>query len=146
VAQIAREGKFTPDELQDSIYAFAFDLAENGKAKTITGVPLNYFMGILRRGPYAAPSNYESPDVRQKRLYLESKEQQRKKCQDLAERLETIEFEEWLENLSLEQRAQLVPPKEFAKPGGTAHNYQMREYFREQVWPERREKALGNNQ
>ncbi len=73
VAQIAREGKFTPDELQDSIYAFAFDLSENGKSKTITGVPLNYFMGILRRGPYAAPSNYESPDVRQKRLYLESK-------------------------------------------------------------------------
>ena len=51
VAQIAREGKFTPEELQDSIYAFAFDLSENGKAKTITGVPLNYFMGILRRGP-----------------------------------------------------------------------------------------------
>src|SRR5438309_1730772 len=85
VAQIAREGKFSPDELQDSIYAFAFDLSENGKAKTITGVPLNYFMGILRRGPYAAPSNYESPEVRQKRLYLESKEKQRKKQQEMDE-------------------------------------------------------------
>jgi hypothetical protein len=99
-------------------------------------------MGILRRGPYAAPSNYESPDVRQKRLYLESKEQQRKKRQELNDRLETVEFEEWLEKLSLDQRAAVVPPKEFAKPGGTAHNYQMREYFRENVWPKLRDRTL----
>jgi hypothetical protein len=146
IVQIAREGKSTPDELQDSIYAFAFDLLENGKAKTITGVPLNYFMGILRRGPYAAPSNYESPDVRQKRLYLESKEQQRKKLHELDERLEAAEFDEWLEKLSLEQRATVVPPKDFAKPGGTAHNYQMREYFRENVWPDVRNRIAHESQ
>ena len=39
----------TPEELQESIYAFAFDLVENQKGKTITGPPLNYFMGILRK-------------------------------------------------------------------------------------------------
>ena len=128
----------TPEELQESIYAFAFDLTENQKSKVINGSALNYFMGILRRGPYAAPANYESPEVRQRRLYLEAKEQQHKKRQELDEREEAVEFAEWAEKLSLEQRAALVPPKDFAKPGGTAHSYQLREYFRENVWPKLR--------
>jgi hypothetical protein len=61
VAQIARTGHLTSDQLQDSIYAFAFDLSENQKTKRISGTPLNFFMGILRKGPYAPPANYESP-------------------------------------------------------------------------------------
>lgn len=141
IAQIAQSNRVTPEELQESIYAFAFDLHENQKAKNISGAPLNYFMGILRKGPYTPPTNYEAPEIRQRRLYLESKEQQRKKCQELEERLEAVEFEEWLEKQPLEQRAVLVPPKDFAKPGGTAHNYQLREYFRENVWPERKERS-----
>lgn len=131
----------TPEELQESIYAFAFDLVENQKGKTITGPPLNYFMGILRKGPYAAPANYENPEDRQRRLYLEAKEQQRKRRQEMEARLETVEFEEWAGRLSLEQRTELVPPKDFSKPGSTAHNYQLREYFRENVWPELRERT-----
>jgi len=135
IAQIAQSDRVTPEELQESIYAFAFDLCENQKAKNISGAPLNYFMGILRKGPYTPPANYEDPESRQKRLYLEAKEQQRKKRLELEERLEAVEFEEWLEKQPLEQRALLVPPKDFAKPGGTAHNYQLREYFRENIWP-----------
>jgi len=141
IAQIAQSGRVTPEELQESIYAFAFDLCENQKTKNISGAPLNYFMGILRKGPYTPPANYEAPEIQQRRLYIEAKEQQRKKRLELEERLEALEFEEWLEKLSLEQRAVLVPPKDFAKPGGTAHNYQLREYFRENVWPQLRERT-----
>lgn len=146
IAQIAQSGRVTPEELQESIYAFAFDLSENQKAKSISGAPLNYFMGILRKGPYTPPANYEDPESRQKRLYLEAKEQQQKKRLELEQRLEAVEFEEWLETLPLEQRAALVPPKDFAKPGGTAHNYQLREYFRENIWPQFREKSLKDGQ
>lgn len=143
IAQIAQSGRVTPEELQESIYAFAFDLSENQKAKNISGAPLNYFMGILRKGPYTPPANYEPPEIRQRRLYLENKEEQRKKRLELDERLEAVEFEEWLEKQPLEQRALLVPPKDFTKPGGTAHNYQLREYFRENVWPVLRERLKG---
>lgn len=142
IAQIAKSGRLTSEELQESIYAFSFDLAENQKIKSITGAPLNYFMGILRKGPYVAPANYEAPEDRQRRLYLEAKEKHRKNRQELEERHEAIEFEEWAEKITLEQRAALVPPKDFAKPGSTAHNYQMREYFRENVWPQLKEKVL----
>jgi hypothetical protein len=141
VVQIAREGKVTPDELQNSIYGFAFDLSENQKAKSMTGAPLNYFMGILRKGPYTPPANYEAPEDRQRRLYLEAKEQQLKRRQEIEARLETVKFEEWADMLSLEQRAGLVPPKDFAKPGSTAHTIQLREYFRENVWPQLKESS-----
>ena len=87
VTQIARDGRLTPEELQDSIYAFAFDLEHNGKAKGMTKPPLNYFMGILRKGPYAAPANYEPPEIRQRRLYLEAKEREQKLRLDLESRL-----------------------------------------------------------
>lgn len=140
ISQIAQSGRVSPDQLQDSIYAFAFDLSENEKAKRISGAPLNFFMGILRKGPYAPPANYESPEDRQQRLYLEAKEKQRKHKHEMEGRLETVEFEEWAEKLSVQQRGELVPPKEYAKPGGTAHNVQLREYFRENVWPQLREK------
>jgi hypothetical protein len=98
-------------------------------------------MGILRKGPYTPPINYENPEDQQQRLYLEAKEQQRKRRQEIEARLETEEFEEWAERLSLEQRAGLVPPKDFAKPGSTAHTVQLREYFRENVWPELKERS-----
>jgi osmotically-inducible protein OsmY len=141
ISQIAQSGRVSPDQLQDSIYAFAFDLSENQKAKNISGAPLNYFMGILRKGPYSPPANYESPEDRQQRIYLEAKEQQRKLRQEREARLETVEFEEWAEKLSLDERAQLVPPKDYSKPGGTAHTMQLREYFRENVWPALKERS-----
>ena len=74
IAQIAHSGRVSPEQLQDSIYAFAYDLSENQKAKSISGAPLNYFMGILRKGPYVPPANYESPEERQQRLYLENQD------------------------------------------------------------------------
>ena len=143
IAQIAHSGRVSPEQLQDSIYAFAYDLSENQKAKSISGAPLNYFMGILRKGPYVPPANYESPEERQQRLYLEAKEQQYRRRQEREARLETVEFEEWVEKLSVNERAEIVPPNNFAKPGGTAHTVQLREYFRENIWPALKERSKG---
>jgi hypothetical protein len=140
--QLANRRVITPEQVQDSIYAFAFDLEQNGKGKSLKS-PLNYFMAILSKGPYAPPENYENPADRQRRLYLEAKEKQRQKRKETEENIETLEFEEWVEKLTLEQRSDLVPPKDFAKPGSTAHNYQLREYFRENIWPALKERSKG---
>ena len=60
--QIASQKLLLPEIVQNSIYAFSFDLVENNKAKELKGQPINFFMGILRKGnPYASPANYESP-------------------------------------------------------------------------------------
>lgn len=142
--QLAQLGKLTPQEMQDSIYAFAFDLEVNGKGKEINGSALNYFMGILRKGCYAAPSNYESPEVRQQRLYVETKERERKALEELDARLEVVEFDLWLATVPDNEKVRLVPPLDFTKLGSQGHIVQMKEYFREKVWPERRERMFSN--
>ena len=86
--QIARQNKLAPIVVQDSIHAFAFDLKENNKGKSLKTGSLNYFMGILRNGnPYAAPSNYESPESRAMRIYLEKKRELEQKRIILEEEL-----------------------------------------------------------
>jgi len=99
-------------------------------------------MGILRKGPYAPSANFEPPEIRQMRLYLEAKEREQKIREDLESRLETVEFDEWTAALTFEERTRLVPVTDFAKPGSQGHNAQLKEYFRENVWPERRERVL----
>ena len=131
VKQIALMGLLTPDTLQESINAFVFDLEVNQKTGAINGSALNFFMGILRKGPYVPPDNYEPPQARQMREYLEAREQQQKKRQEMEARLEKVEFEEWETKLSIEEKVRLVPPLEFAKPGGQGYQVQLKQYFRE---------------
>ena len=142
LAQLARIGNLTTDQLQESIFAFAFDLEVNGKGREINGHALNYFMGILRRGPYAPASNYEAPDVRQMRLYLEAKKREQQARADLETQLESVEFESWVSSLSTEDRVRFVPPTDFAKPGSPGHNVQLKQYFRENLWPDLKKRPI----
>lgn len=151
LVQLIRVGNLTADQVQESINAFAFDLEVNGKGREINGHALNYFMGILRKGPYAPSANYEAPEIRQMRLYLEAKELEKKVRLDLEGRLENAEFEEWIAALTVDERTQVVPTTDFAKPGSQGHNAQLKQYFRENIWPSCRVKALktqdrGTNQ
>jgi hypothetical protein len=140
VRQIAHLGTLHPSELQESIYAYAFDLEVNGKGKGITGNPVAFFMGILRKGPYAPPGNYEPPEIRQRRIYLEAKEREHKARIEMDNRLEAIAFTEWIEGLDSATKARLIAPTDFAQVGSSAHNAQLKQHFHEKEWPERRHK------
>lgn len=140
--QLLRAG-LTLDAVQESIQYFAFDLTQNDKQKQIKGPALNFFMGIMRRGPYLPPANYESEDDRRFRKAAEESEARRKRSRELEERLIGAQFEEWLETLSLEQKTRLVPPTEFARLGAPGHTARLNEYFRENVWPQLRQKILN---
>jgi hypothetical protein len=140
--QLVRVGVLTPSQLQESIYAFAFDLEVNNKGREMNGPALNYFMGILRRGPYTPPANYEPPETRQMRQYLEAKKREQLARTELESQLETIEFDGWVARLSAEEKSRFVPPADFAKVGSPGHNAQLKQYFREQVWPDLRDKFL----
>ncbi|NQW44881.1 MAG: hypothetical protein HQ462_05685, partial [Deltaproteobacteria bacterium] len=140
LAQLIRIGNLTTDQVQESINAFAFDLKVNGKSKEINGHALNYFMGILRKGPYAQASNYEAPETRQMRLYLEAKEREQKVREELESRLQTVDFAEWISILTSEEISQIVPPSNFAKIGSQGHSVQLKQYFRknvDRIYPER---------
>ncbi len=143
LTQLAKSNKLPPAIVQDSIYAFAFDLEHNGKAKSIKVNPINFFMGILRSGqPYAAPGNYESPSDRSMRLYLEKKraDEQRKAAME-AELLET-EFNEWSSSLTPEEKEQLLPLHILNQKHMSPKIAHLRTYYRDNVWPEKKNEIM----
>ena len=136
LVQIIRQGKLQPSEVQDSICFFAFDLKRNGKGREIKGPPVNFFMGILRKGlPYAPPENYESPEQIARRTYLDGK--RRIEEQRLAEEreLQALDFSEWRRELSHEQIVKLVPDVVLNIP--RAREESLRAHHSENVWPAR---------
>ncbi|MGK5084877.1 hypothetical protein WDW37_16435, partial [Bdellovibrionota bacterium FG-1] len=136
LVQLAKHGKLSATEVQDSIHFFAFDLKRNGKGREIKGPPVNFFMGILRKGlPYAPPENYESPEQAARRSYLDGK--RRIEAERLAEEreLRDLEFGTWRRGLTREQVAAIVP--DVVLDIVPARESSLKTHFDEQVWPER---------
>ena len=140
--QIIRQGKLEPAEVQDSIHFFAFDLARNGKGRTLSGPPLNFFMGIVRKGiPYAPPENFESPAEETRRKIREFKERKERERQDDEQRIRDLEFAEWRRGVSTNELARLLP--EWAQKPGQIQDSAIRTHFDEKVWPEQEAARLG---
>jgi hypothetical protein len=145
LVQIIRQNVLKPEVVQHSIYAFAFDLRVNGKAKEVRGAPLNYFMGTLRKGiEYAPPENYETPqaEARRKRIeYLERAEQRKREDE---QKILDLEFLSWKRGLSEAQIAPLVP--EWARKPGQIQDSALKSHFEENVWPELQTKISGSDE
>lgn len=106
--QLTPEQGLTPDEIQESINAFAFDLIENGTAKTVNN-PVSYLMKGLKKGiPYVPPPNYEAPKDKAMRLCLERKKETEKRRIEMEEEALKLACGEWLESLSEEEKNNIV--------------------------------------
>ena len=140
--QIIRQGVLSRAEVQDSVHFFAFDLKQNGKGRELKGPPLNFFMGILRKGlPYAPPENYESPEAEARRKYLDGK--RRLETRRLAEEqeLQALAFTEWRRGLTQSQTIAMVPDP--VKDIPRAREAAIRNHFDEQVWPDIEAERFG---
>jgi predicted transcriptional regulator len=139
--QVARDAKLTPEIVQDSIRHFAFDLRINGKTKELRGPALNYFMGILRKGfPYAAPENYVSPEAEAMKTYLESKRADQERRKTLEDALYELEFTNWAQSLSEEEKMNLAPSSGFG--GERGQQAKLSVHFRKIIWPALKNKSL----
>ena len=148
INQLTKQGKLTPEQIQESINHFAFDLSHNDKAKTFKFAPLEVFMGILRKGSYYnAPSNYESQRARNLRLSLEAKAQREQIEKELEEKLKEVEWKNWSEKLTDQELLEFyvedkplegVPDKvqKTLKRRNALTN--AREYFESEVWPKQK--------
>jgi len=150
LTQIATQEKLTPQLVQESIYAFAFDLENNKRRESIKGDPLNYFMGILRIGkPYAPPSNYESPQDRAMRYYSERMREIEQNRLKMKEEAMNLAFNEWFNQLTSDQKLQFLPKilRKSAKLGKSSRMLEesARAHFETEVWPERLAEILNNN-
>ena len=140
--QVARQGKITAQETQDSIHFFAFDLRRNGKALSLSGPPINFFMGILSKGiPYAPPENYVSSEDELRREYRERMKSLEEKRVSEAQEIWDLHFREWESKLSSNECARILP--EYAKKSGPMRENCLKSHFNEHVWPELRETVPG---
>jgi hypothetical protein len=143
LTQIASQNKLMAPIVQESIWAFAFDLKENNKGKSLKTSPLNYFMGILRNGnPYAPPSNFEYEADKALRIYLERKQEIEKKRIDLEEKIFDVEFMEWRKNLTNEQIDKLLPEDVKNQNLAAPKTVFLRSYYRNEIWPMKRQEII----
>ena len=126
--------------VQDSIHAFAFDLRVNGKGKDLKSGPLNFFMGILKKGiPYAPPENYVTPEQEALQKYLSAKKVQAEKREVLERELQDVEFQEWVRALDASEKREIAPQ---GQEGGPLYLGLLRNHFDQTVWPSVREKVM----
>jgi hypothetical protein len=131
-----QNGELSPEIIQDSINAFAFDLKHNGMQDKIKSNPLNFFMGILRNNqPYAAPSNYQDPKMMAMKAYLEQKKVMRDEKKRMEEEMFQLAFEDWSDELDDAQCEAIIPEaryREYPMKEGF-----LKEHFRKEIWPSR---------
>jgi predicted transcriptional regulator len=141
--QIANDCRLSPTIVQDSIYAFSFDLQHNNKKDSLRTNPINYFMGILRSGkPYIPPSNYESPQDNAMRLYLESKKQSEQKRAAMEKEMLDLAFLDWEKQLSEVEKQDLLPEDIRYGRIQAAKTAYLRTYFSKEIWPEKRKEIF----
>jgi len=142
--QISSMGKLPLEIIQDSIFHFGFDLKHNKKALAIKGDPLNYFMGIVSKRPYTAPSNYIDPILEAMNAYHKTKEQSEKQKAEIEQKVQEIEFRTWHDNLTDSEILELLPDEIRNDTSGipsfkqTMKTQFLKKYYRETLWPERR--------
>lgn len=151
--QIASQNKLTFNLVQDSIYAFAFDLQENNKTKTIKGDPINYFMGILRNGRvYTFPSNYESPQDKAMRLYTEQIRIADQKRKLLEKEAIDLVFDDWFVKLTDAQKIEFLPKMFRHNTDSTKleKNKMLkasaRSHFEAEIWPDKKQEIIKSTE
>ncbi len=134
--QLYRANTTTVEDVQASIYMFAFDLEHNKKADSLKGPALNFFMGIMRRlGAYTKPENYKSPrEIAQEKLRNEKRAEA-----DRIRLMEVQNFEDeftiWWAGLSKEAQ-ESISSSEHTKQ---RRMYDAKKYYRAEVLKESNE-------
>lgn len=116
IVQIAGDGFLGPDELQESLDAFSYDLS-NGTVNARLG-PLRLLLGVLRKQkvPYISQSLIEQ-ERKQLEEYMKVKEEAEALKQKQAEFGLIQSFEKWWSGLSAEERNRFAPPNNFYEAG-----------------------------
>jgi len=143
IDQIFKRGELTPEQTQDSIDAFSFDLSRNDKLKEIKTTPIRYLMGKLGSGElYVPPPNYLSPEEESLKLYLEQKKKRQKAKEEMEKEASNFAFEEWIQELTSQQRKNALP-NSLKNAGEMVQEAGLRTYFEKNVWSEKRSEILS---
>ncbi len=131
--QLCLKSLNTHEVVQESINHFAFGIENNPKFQKYSE-PLNVLMGVLRKGDAWFEKNYVSPQEKAQRRLLEFKKAEGERLKALEEEAYKIALEDWKASLSVEEIEDIVP-KQAKKGDITPHSVKMSAYFRENIWP-----------
>ena len=147
LTQIFSQNILSTETVQGSIYAFAFDLQENDKAKSIKGDPINFFMGILRNGkPYTPASNYESPQDKAMRIYRERMREIEQGRADAEKEAINLAYNDWFVQLTDAQKKEFlpVPLRQNARlEKNKIIEGSSRNHFETEIWPSKKMEIIG---
>ena len=132
IEQLLRDSSLGSEEIQNSLNAFAFDLGfEDVKRKVRS--PIGLIMKLLKNGQaYISEKGYESEEDRLYRELIERADKKNEEKKNLKSKLVEIKFEEWLENISDNDKKILAEPVgEFM---GIIHRQELKEYFKKEVY------------
>lgn len=143
LAQIMKDGKLSPEMVQDSIHMFAFDLYENKREQNIKS-PLNLIMSVLRKGDlYNPPQNYESKGDRILREYHARKKEEERVRKLKEQEIADIEFGEWQETIPEQEKNKIAAPLPSGSNGFIAC---LKEFFLKNIWPSKKQEIYGITQ
>ena len=110
IEQLLRDSSLGSEEIQNSLNAFAFDLGfEDVKRKVRS--PIGLIMKLLKNGQaYISEKGYESEEDRLYRELIERADKKNEEKKNLKSKLVEIKFEEWLENISDNDKKILAEP------------------------------------
>ena len=129
--QILCEEILNEAEIQESLEAFSYDL-EHGLIKPKTS-PLNFLIGILRKGHIYTSEKLLIEANKKIDIYSQKKEKYEKAKESLRAVKEEKEFEIWLETLSTEERNKLVMPNDLIKEGSVYQQVMLKNHWQEKV-------------
>jgi predicted transcriptional regulator len=128
----------TPETLEDLVYRFAeFMKSPKNKVQNARG----FFIGLAKQlSEGITPLDHiETSNERLMREYAEKLREKKERQEQFEREAMEFAFADWINGLSLENKAQLVPESQFAKFGSPGHDAMLKKHFCDNVWPEKRE-------
>ena len=133
IKQLKDKFSLTPEEIQNGLEAFSFDLAngelERLKARGIQNI-IGYFFGAMKSGGYNSVSDgFISSEELAEQEMLERLEKKQKERKERKEKLENLLFEEWLETKNETELLEIQKP--VSSYLDMFHKAGLKEYFLE---------------
>ena len=135
--QLTKVGIHSFEMIQDAIYAFSYDLQ---KKAVNPKNPLNMFMSVMKKGLYAPASpDYENPQVKAMRLYLEKRKGIEQEKAKLEEELIKEHFLIWKTSLSDDDKNILLSEGARNSSLRAYKTSELQIYHKKQIWPDARD-------
>ena len=105
---------------------------------------------FIRMAQMMAKGEDPLPDVKTEEdalieAFIAKKMEQRKKRKELEKQAFDLEFEEWIETVDKSRKDEIAPPTAVLTSGSEAQAMMLKNWFKENLWPDRKREILGES-